>query len=61
MPTLLQAKQILRNIVVPFWLNAGAALLTPFLHAKEKGYKTFWNIDADDTVMCADALKCAEC
>lgn len=60
MPTLLQAKQILRNIVVPFWLNAGAALLTPFLHAKEKGYKTFWNIDADDTVMCADALKCAE-
>jgi hypothetical protein len=59
MPTSLEAKQILRNIVVPFWLNAGAALLTPFLHAKEKGYKTFWNIDADDTVMCADALKCA--
>ena len=60
MPTFLQAKQLLRNVVVPFWLNAGAALLTPFLHAKENGYETFWNIDADDTVMCADASKCAE-
>ena len=59
-PTMLRAKQLLRNIVVPFWLNAGAALLTPFLHAKEMGYETFWNIDADDTVICADALKCAE-
>jgi len=59
-PTSVKAKQILRNIVVPHWLSAGAALLTPFLHAREKEYETFWNIDADDTVMCADAIKCAK-
>ena len=58
MPTSLQAKQLLNDVVDSSWLNVGAALLTPFLHAKENGYETFWNIDADDTVICADALKC---
>jgi Predicted nucleoside-diphosphate sugar epimerases len=60
MPTLPQAKQLLRSIVDASWLNAGAALLTPFIHAKENGYDTFWNIDADDTVICADAFKIAD-
>jgi len=59
-PTSMEAKQLLRNIVTSYWLNTGAALMTPFLHAKENGYESFWNIDADDTVMCADAFKCAE-
>ncbi len=59
MPTSMQAKQMLRNIVDPSWLNAGAALLTPFIHAKENGHDTFWNIDADDTVICAEAFKSA--
>jgi len=59
-PTSIEAKKLLRKIVDPHWLNAGAALFTPFLHAMENGYETFWNIDADDTVMCADAFKCAE-
>ncbi len=49
------------------WINIGAALYTPFVHAKENGYEYFWNIDADDTVMLAEVstvaslLKEAEC
>jgi len=34
------------------WLNVAYAHLTPFIHAKENNYHTFWNIDADDTVLC---------
>ena len=59
-PTSIKAKQLLRNIVDPHWLNVGAAVFTSFIHAKENNFEAFWNIDADDTVMCADAPKCAE-
>jgi Uncharacterized protein conserved in bacteria len=59
-PSSVKARRLLRHIVVSHWLNAGAALLTPFLHAREKGYRSFWNIDADDTVMCAEAMRCAD-
>lgn len=55
-----RAKEILTGVISFFWLNTGAALLTPFIHAKEHGYSTFYNIDADDTVMCCAAEKAAE-
>lgn len=54
------ARQLIKNIVDPEWHNVGAAIFTPFLHAKENEYKSIWNIDADDTVMCAESYKCAE-
>jgi hypothetical protein len=42
------------------------ALYTPFIHARDAGYKRFWNIDADDTCIfalpesIANLLLCAE-
>lgn len=41
------------------WINIGAALYTPFVHAKENGCEYFWNIDADDTVMLAEVSAAA--
>ncbi len=54
-PSSKTAKDMLTGVVSFYWLNTGAALLTPFLHAKANGYETFFNIDADDTVMCCNA------
>jgi hypothetical protein len=54
------AKRMLRKILHPFWLNAGAALFTPFIHAKQNAIDNFFNIDADDTVMCCSPEKCVE-
>jgi len=53
-------KDKLKGLVTAFWLNTGAALLTPFIDAKNKGLNSFFNIDADDTVMLCEASKCAE-
>jgi hypothetical protein len=55
-----EAKNLVSGIVTSFWLNAGAALFTPFIHAEENALKCFFNIDADDTVMCCSAEKCAK-
>jgi len=55
-----EARSLLVDIVAPFWLSAGSALLTPFLHAKENGFNSFFNIDADDTVMCCAAELCVK-
>jgi hypothetical protein len=41
------------------WINCGAALLTPFIHSKENNIDCFWNIDADDMMLCCDAKMCA--
>lgn len=46
-------------------INAGIAHLTTFLHARDRAYDFFWNIDADDTQFCvsvdriAGLLECA--
>jgi outer membrane protein assembly factor BamB len=34
----------------PKWVNAGAAHMTCFSHARSRDHASFWNIDADDTM-----------
>lgn len=41
------------------WKNVAYAHLTTFWDARERGYKEFWNIDADDTRMCVTIDKMA--
>jgi hypothetical protein len=43
------------NIEGEKWTRCGAALLTPFYHAKDNGTARFWNIDADDLMLTCDA------
>lgn len=52
-------KELVEAISVPRWRNAAYAHLTPFIHAKESGYDSFWNIDADDTLFGIEAEKLA--
>lgn len=40
--------------------NAGFAHLTTFLHARDRDYDFFWNIDADDTQLCLSVERIAE-
>ena len=42
------------------WKNAAYAHLTSFWDSKERGYKFFWNIDADDTRMCVSIDRMVE-
>lgn len=46
-------KSSLRKMISKCWLNAGLAHFTTFSHADKNHYKYFWNIDADDTTICA--------
>ncbi|MBD5529290.1 MAG: hypothetical protein HDR02_12935 [Lachnospiraceae bacterium] len=55
-----QAQGMISHMANERWANAGYAHLTTFLHAAEHGYDSFWNIDADDTVMCLDYAKAAK-
>lgn len=50
-------KKIVKTIASPFWVNATYANLTTFLHAKQNGITSFWNIDADDTLFCISPEK----
>lgn len=45
-------QKIVENIANRNWMNAAYAHITTFTHAKGKKYDTFWNIDADDTMVC---------
>lgn len=47
-----EAKEIVCNIANKNWADAAYAHLTTFIHAAELGYDYFWNIDADDTMIC---------
>ena len=51
--------KIVKNIATKLWIKATYAHLTTFWHAKEKNFKSFWNIDADDTMLELDANVCA--
>lgn len=42
------------------WQPAGNAHLTTFYHSKKVGIKNFWNIDADDTMICLEPQRAAE-
>lgn len=52
--------RVSRSIANDYWQNAAHAHLTTFFHAMENGYKNFWNIDADDTLVCLETDRCAE-
>lgn len=39
-----------KRLVKPGWVKAAVSHLTTFQHAAENGFKSFWNIDADDTL-----------
>ncbi len=45
-------KTIVENIANKNWENAAYAHITTFSHAKRHEYDHFWNIDADDTMLC---------
>jgi hypothetical protein len=45
-------------IIAGRWINIGAALFTPFVHAKLNNIEYFWNIDADDTMLMANPEQC---
>lgn len=51
---------IVQNTCVENWHRAGIAHMTTFLHAKENRYDFFWNIDADDTLICLSAQRSYE-
>lgn len=55
-----ELKYIMDNAIVEGWHPAGYAHLTTFLHARDNGYKNFWNIDADDLQLCAKPRKVAK-
>ena len=55
------ALNLIENMANERWKNAGLAHLTTFLHAQKHGYVSFWNIDADDTMMCINQIRAAEC
>lgn len=46
------AQVFVTNIANKNWENAAYAHLTTFTHAKMLGVEYFWNIDADDTMIC---------
>lgn len=52
--------QIVKNIATSLWVKATYAHLTTFWHAKQNGIKSFWNIDADDTMFEINADYCAK-
>lgn len=45
-------KKIVENISNGNWENAAYAHITTFSHARTHQYSCFWNIDADDTMLC---------
>lgn len=45
--------KMVKEIVTGFWTNAAYAHLTTFFHSQQNGIKSFWNIDADDTIIAA--------
>lgn len=55
-----ESSYIVSNVTNKRWEMAGYAHITTFLHARDNDYKSFWNIDADDTRFCLDIERCKE-
>lgn len=55
-----EIKHFLVNTCDKWWRKAGLAHLSTFVHAKENGFKEFWNIDADDTYICLNEKRRVE-
>ena len=53
-------KSIVKKLLHKYWYGAGMAHLTTFYHAKKVGYPSFWNIDADDTMILSQAESVAK-
>lgn len=53
-------KNIIKNIATPFWYNATYAQLTTFFHAQEISTTSFFNIDADDTMLVCETKNAAK-
>ena len=53
-------KSVCKTVATEKWEKAACAHLTSFYHAKDKDIKKFWKIDADDTILCFNALKIAD-
>lgn len=53
-------EEIINNTSLGTWKKIAYAHLTTFLHARENNFREFWNIDADDTFLCMDALRLSE-
>jgi hypothetical protein len=51
---------ILENVCTEKWMKVGQAHLTTHWHANKNQYSSFWNIDADDTFICLDAVRISE-
>lgn len=45
-------RDLIDAIAIPKWYNAGYAHMTPFIHSMKNNIDEFWNIDADDTMIC---------
>ncbi len=52
--------KMVQEIITGFWANAAYAHLTTFFHAQQIGIKSFWNIDADDTIIAAPPEEVAQ-
>lgn len=50
-------KKLGDKIAIKKWRKAAYAHLTTYFHAHKNGYKSFWNIDADDTIILSEADK----
>ena len=53
-------KKYVDKIATKFWAKAAYAHLTTFLHAKNNGFQSFWNVDADDTTFTVMPEKCIQ-
>lgn len=55
-----ELRYIVDNAIISRWHLAAYAHLTTFIHARDNGYKNFWNIDADDIGLYAKPRKIAK-
>lgn len=55
-----ELKHVVSSVTKKSWGNAAYAHLTTFYHARENGFKYFWNIDADDTFICLSPARAGE-
>ena len=56
-----EVRGVVRGIADERWENAAFAHLTTFFHARDNGFNEFWNIDADDTLICLNDKRTYEC
>lgn len=55
-----ETSYIVKNVTNERWKMAGYAHVTTFAHARDNGYDSFWNIDADDTRFCLSPKRSRE-